>query len=466
MVIFSVSLPSTEALSFGGSKLFQIITPLLFYMILQEIPGFSRVLPSLIQWINRQTNIKRWDNIFRMLLGFTAWKIGCDFGFLIVNTGAAPWSIAFTFAGLIPYALGMYVVYYLIGTKIIIQGQLNPFQERYVPPKSKGRPSVVRQFLSKFFHESLNTTSANVPLRQVLIKPLIDYGAILITWPLYNVALLFSQSGEINFAPMIYFNFVSILVFYIVNVMGFILGFNLGEFIYFRIHFLIESIKVNSRKILQAKKVKDLWTMFDVNRDGSISAEELRIVMRSLGQDPGNHELVNLFAQVDIDSSGSIDYDEFISFICSDEKNQLSSLLRQQSSLGMLDQIWEFLVIQWQTIKNNTAYIRVQGFLKRYGLNNRWLLSGGLGLIFIISLEPTIAGVLFSWSDQLQHLWFYQFGDMDPTHLAQVLQGIADAHLPQPEQLTTEFSTQIARLYSDQPEYLISFRDVESGVQE
>jgi hypothetical protein len=435
-------------------------------MILQETPGFSRVLPSLILRLNPQANVQRWDTIFRMLLGFTAWKIGCDFGFLIVNTGAAPWSIAFTLAGLIPYALGMYVVYYLIGTKIIIQGQINPFQEQYVPPKSKGRPSAVRQFLSKFFHESLNTTSANVPLRQVLIKPLIDYGAILITWPLYNVALLFSQSGEINFAPMIYFNFVSILVFYIVNVMGFILGFNLGEFIYFRIHFLIESIKVNSRRILQAKKIKDLWTMFDVNGDGSISADELRIVMRSLGQDPGNHELANLFTQVDIDCSGTIDYDEFISFICSDEKNRFSSLLRHQSSLGMLDQVWEFLVIQWQTIKNNTIYIRAQGFLRRYGLNNRWLLSGGLGLIFIISLEPTIARVLFSWSDQLQHLWFYQFGDMDPTHLAQVSQVIADANLPQPEQLTTEFPTQIASLYSDQPEYLISFRDIDSRFQE
>ncbi|NJK63348.1 MAG: EF-hand domain-containing protein [Synechococcaceae cyanobacterium SM2_3_1] len=466
MVIFSVSLPSTEALSFGGSKLFQIVTPLLFYMVLQETPGFSRVLPSLIQRIHPQANVRRWDNIFRMLLGFTAWKIGCDFGFLIVNTGAAPWSIAFTLAGLIPYAVGMYIVYYLIGTKIIIQGQLNPFQEQYVPSKIKGRPSAGRQFLSKFFHESLNTTSANVPLRQVLIKPFIDYGAILITWPLYNVALLFSQSGEINFAPMIYFSFVPILVFYIVNVMGFILGFNLGELIYFRIHFLIESIKVKSRKFLQAKKIKDLWTMFDVNGDGSISADELRVVMRSLGQDPGNHELTYLFSRVDIDCSGSIDYDEFISFICSDKRNQLSSLLRQKSSLGMLDQIWEFLVIQWQTIKSNTAYIRAQGFLRRYGLNNRWLLSGGLGLIFIILLEPTIARFLFSWSNQLQNLWFYRFGHMDPTHLAQISQVFTDVKLPQPEPLTIEFPTQLADLYSDQPENLISFRDVESGFQE
>ena len=449
--ILALSLPSTEALSFGGSKLFQILTPLLAYMILQEVPGLQDVFPNFVRRLNPKADVDRWNSIFRMLIGFISWKIGCDFGFLIVNTGAAPWSIAFTIAGLIPYGIGMYIVYYLFGQKILIQGQLNPFKEEYNPPRISGKPLPLKQFTSKFFHESMNATSANVPLRQVFVKPLIDYGAILITWPLYNIALLFSQSGEINFAPMIHFTFLSILVFYIVNVSGFILGFNLGEFIYFRIHDWVESIKIKSRQFNYLNKIKRLWDTFDLNGDGSISPEELQQVIRTLGQDPTNADFCLLLREADIDCSGSIEFTEFKQLLISRQSDRRIQLLTKNKSIDNPN--WflrslSTLALQAQVIKNNTTYIRIQGFLRRYGLNNRWLLSGGLGLLFIVLLEPSISSTIFGWSDRLKHLWFYQFGHLDESHLAQVMPLKQAYPFPDPADLNTQFSQQLVAFYS------------------
>lgn len=447
-----------EALSFGSSKFFQIVTPLLCYMILQEIPGFSQWIRQFIQKLNPQGDVDKAENFYRMLLGFITWKIGCDFGFLIINRGAAPWSIAFTWSGLFVYAIGMYVIYYLIGQKMIIEGKLNPFKDNYNPPLLKGRPPIWKQFLAKFFHESLNSTSANVPLRQVTIKPFLDYGAILITWPLYNVALLYTQSGEINWDPMIRFSFLSTLVFYIVNVTGFILGYNLGEFIYFRVHYLIEFLKVTTRQATRLKKVKGLWDQFDQNKDGSISFEELRQVIRALGKDPSNFELTQILEQADTDQSGTIEFNEFLSLLKSSNDNDLIRVFRKDGRQGILTQIVMTIGVQWQIIKNNTSYIRLQGFLRRYGLNNRWLLSGGLGLCFIILMEPTISGFLFNWSTTLQHRWFYEFGRLDPIHLSQVLDPSLSIPLPDIDPLTTQFTQDIIALYPQMPEVLISYQ--------
>ena len=454
MLTLAINPPGTEALSFGSSKLFQIITPLLAYMVLQEIPAVRNLFPRFVRFLNAEADVDRWEFIFKMLIGFITWKIGCDFGFLIINTGAAPWSIAFTLAGLIPYGIVMYVVYYLIGQKMIIQGQLNPFKEKYNPPKLNGRPSITKQFTSKFFHESMNATSANVPLRQVYIKPFLDYGAIIVSWPFYNVILLYSQSGEINFAPYTQFTFLSIFVFYVVNVGGFILGFNLGELIYFRLHYVLESFKSAARQIQLRQKINQLWTIFDENGDGVISEEEFRKATRILGQDPTNAELCSIIKNMDIDRSGSIDFNEFKSIlVAKQDKRRVKLLLAEadrQSNFKGWQQIGTAIALQWQLIKNNTSYIHLQGFLRRYGLSNRWLLSGGLGIAAIVLLEPAIAGNFFGWANQLQHNYFYQFGQLDRTHLAQVISNQELTALPSVEGLTMTVPDQLAALNSQE----------------
>jgi len=225
-------LPDSAAISFGASKLFQILVPLVAYIVLREFllrPTHLRKLAQLIS-PNRSPEIHTYW--LSLVLGFMSWKVGCDLGFLIVATGVAPWDRAFTWAGLIPYTMVQYLVYYLVGQKILIQGQINPFREVYTARQIPRRPSRWRQFFSKYFHESMNATSYNVPLRQVVLKPAIDYGSIVLSWSIYNSGLLFLQTGEVNFAPLIHFTFLQIFAFYIVNVFGFILGFNVGEILF------------------------------------------------------------------------------------------------------------------------------------------------------------------------------------------------------------------------------------------
>ena len=61
-------------------------------------------------------------------------------------------------------------------------------------------------------------------------------------------------------------------------------------------------------------EVEKLWkafSVFDTDGSGAISANELRNVMQSLGQDPSSTELRDLIKEVDLDHSGCIDFEEF-----------------------------------------------------------------------------------------------------------------------------------------------------------
>ncbi|KAJ2188542.1 RAS1 protein, partial [Coemansia sp. RSA 521] len=57
---------------------------------------------------------------------------------------------------------------------------------------------------------------------------------------------------------------------------------------------------------------KDAFSMFDKDGNGSISAEELGVVMKSLGPTPSEQDLVDMINEVDVDGNGTIDFDEFV----------------------------------------------------------------------------------------------------------------------------------------------------------
>ena len=48
---------------------------------------------------------------------------------------------------------------------------------------------------------------------------------------------------------------------------------------------------------------------------GTISPEELLGVMRAMGQNPTEDELLNLVLEVDIDGNGTIEFEEFLSMM-------------------------------------------------------------------------------------------------------------------------------------------------------
>jgi hypothetical protein len=54
---------------------------------------------------------------------------------------------------------------------------------------------------------------------------------------------------------------------------------------------------------------------------GTITAEELGDVMRSLGQNPSDAELNDMINEVDVDRSGAIDFEEFLKMMSTSLKS-------------------------------------------------------------------------------------------------------------------------------------------------
>ncbi|MBW4612016.1 MAG: EF-hand domain-containing protein [Desmonostoc vinosum HA7617-LM4] len=83
------------------------------------------------------------------------------------------------------------------------------------------------------------------------------------------------------------------------------------------------------KKVLTEEEVTKLWSafqVFDVDGSGAISATELGEVMRSLGQSPSDIELRDMIKEVDVDLSGSIDFEEFKTLMVSAQGDRKSRL--------------------------------------------------------------------------------------------------------------------------------------------
>lgn len=74
----------------------------------------------------------------------------------------------------------------------------------------------------------------------------------------------------------------------------------------------------------EIEEYKEAFVLFDQNRDGSITVEELGTVLRSLGQNPSNAELRQMIRDVDTDGNGTIDLAEFIAMLEKKKKEEVS----------------------------------------------------------------------------------------------------------------------------------------------
>merc|ERR1712000_343349 len=60
---------------------------------------------------------------------------------------------------------------------------------------------------------------------------------------------------------------------------------------------------------------KEVFSTFDRDGDGTIDATELGAVMASFGVNPSQAELAKMIEDVDLDKSGAIDFQEFVTMM-------------------------------------------------------------------------------------------------------------------------------------------------------
>ncbi|XP_044477063.1 calmodulin-like [Mangifera indica] len=65
----------------------------------------------------------------------------------------------------------------------------------------------------------------------------------------------------------------------------------------------------------QIAEFKEAFSLFDRDGDGCITTKELGTVMRSLGQNPTEAELLDMISEVDADQNGTIDFPEFLNLM-------------------------------------------------------------------------------------------------------------------------------------------------------
>jgi len=63
---------------------------------------------------------------------------------------------------------------------------------------------------------------------------------------------------------------------------------------------------------LQYAEFKEAFNEFDKDNSGTISTDELLYVMRSIGQNPTEDEVLELVMESDLNGDGTIDFEEFV----------------------------------------------------------------------------------------------------------------------------------------------------------
>ncbi|KAF3177586.1 hypothetical protein EYR41_008762 [Orbilia oligospora] len=65
----------------------------------------------------------------------------------------------------------------------------------------------------------------------------------------------------------------------------------------------------------EVQTFQDAFKIFDKDGNGEISIDELGAVMNSLGQQPTESELRDIIHEVDLDNTGTIDFQEFLALM-------------------------------------------------------------------------------------------------------------------------------------------------------
>mmetsp|Transcript_4347 Transcript_4347/g.9064 ORF Transcript_4347/g.9064 Transcript_4347/m.9064 type:complete len:149 (-) Transcript_4347:308-754(-) len=71
----------------------------------------------------------------------------------------------------------------------------------------------------------------------------------------------------------------------------------------------------------QIAEFKEAFSLFDKDGDGTIDADELGTVLRSLGNQPTDEDVEDMIREADEDGNGTIDFSEFIKMMPTQERD-------------------------------------------------------------------------------------------------------------------------------------------------
>lgn len=66
---------------------------------------------------------------------------------------------------------------------------------------------------------------------------------------------------------------------------------------------------------VEEKELKEAFRVLDKEKQGVINVDDLRWILRSLGDDLTDEEIEDMINETDKDGSGTVDYDEFYSLM-------------------------------------------------------------------------------------------------------------------------------------------------------
>lgn len=74
----------------------------------------------------------------------------------------------------------------------------------------------------------------------------------------------------------------------------------------------------------QLDELREAFSIYDINKDGAITTRELGTVLRQLGHNPTEAELLEMIKELDKNSSGTISFNEFVSLMSGKLKNDIT----------------------------------------------------------------------------------------------------------------------------------------------
>lgn len=74
----------------------------------------------------------------------------------------------------------------------------------------------------------------------------------------------------------------------------------------------------------QLDELREAFSIYDINKDGAITTRELGTVLRQLGHNPTEAELLEMIKELDKNNSGTISFNEFVSLMSGKLKNDIT----------------------------------------------------------------------------------------------------------------------------------------------